>query len=200
MATANPTPDPTPEPTAEPTTAPSPVPTPVPTTEPAPVTSPTIASDLEDYPPGGLVTLTGAGWQPGEVVHITVNDNVGSSWTRSVDVTADAGGAIVDQFNLPNWFVAQYAVVAIGPASGTALTTFTDGSVRVRTVGAGANAATIDWTLFSAANCTGSVVQTGSTVATTGGNGADIGSGTSNSSVASNDGPADLGICVQLLV
>ena len=116
------TPEATPEPTAEPTaestpeatpeeTAPpaTPAPTAEPTAEPTPaepVAAPTIASDLDDYPPGGLVTLTGSNWQPGEVVHIFVNDDWGSSWNRHVDVIADANGNITDQFNLPNWFVA----------------------------------------------------------------------------------------------
>ena len=56
--------------------------------------------------------MTGTGWQPGESVHIYVNDDWGSSWSRHVDVTADASGAITDQFNLPNWFVAVYRVLA----------------------------------------------------------------------------------------
>ena len=75
---------------------------------------PSIKSDLEDYPPGGLVTLTGSNWQPGESVHIFVNDDFGSSWSRNVDVIADASGNITDQFNLPNWFVATYSVTATG--------------------------------------------------------------------------------------
>ena len=77
---------------SEPTTAPDDRPTsPTTTAEPsAPVAAPTIQSDLEDYPPGGLVTLTGANWQPGESVHIFVNDDFGSTWSRNVDVTADA--------------------------------------------------------------------------------------------------------------
>ena len=122
---AEPTPEATPEPTAEPTaestpeatpeeTAPpaTPAPTAEPTAEPTPAepaSPPTIASDLDDYPPGGLVTLTGSNWQPGEIVHIFVNDDWGSSWNRHVDVTADENGNINDQFNLPDWFVAQYS-------------------------------------------------------------------------------------------
>ncbi len=137
--TAEPTPEPTAEPTSEPTveptaeatpdpTAEAPLPTPdaiseptpAPTSEPSSPGTPTIKSDLEDYPPGGLVTLTGMGWQPGESVHIFVNDDWGSSWSRHLDVTADASGAITDQFNLPNWFVAVYRVLASGDASGSA--------------------------------------------------------------------------------
>ncbi len=152
--TAEPTPEPTaeatPEPTAEPPTS-TPDPSPEPTAEapprrrtqppsrrllprpnPRPAGTPTIKSDLEDYPPGGLVTLTGTGWQPGESVHIYVNDDWGSSWSRHVDVTADASGAITDQFNLPNWFVALYSVVATGAESGQALATFTDASLTVK--------------------------------------------------------------------
>jgi Bacterial Ig-like domain (group 3) len=161
--TAEPTPEPTAEPTPEPTaeppaatpdptpeeTTPTPhatsEPTPSPTSEPsAPAGTPTIKSDLEDYPPGGLVTLTGTGWQPGESVHIFVNDDWGSSWSRHVDVTADASGAITDQFNLPNWFVAEYSVTASGSMSGVATTTFTDARIVTTATLNGATTVTVD--------------------------------------------------------
>ena len=45
------------------------------TTAPAP----TIQSDKADYAPGELVTLTGSNWQPGESVHINVNDDQGQT-------------------------------------------------------------------------------------------------------------------------
>jgi hypothetical protein len=92
---------------------------------------PTIASDQADYPPGGLVTLTGEGWASGEAVHLTVNDDVGRTWQRDVDVTADGAGTVTDQFNLPDWFVATYSVVATGEVSGVARTAFTDGNVKL---------------------------------------------------------------------
>ena len=63
--------------------------------------APTIQSDKADYAPGELVTLTGRNWQPGESVNIKVNDTYGASWSRNVDVTADASGNITDSFNLP---------------------------------------------------------------------------------------------------
>jgi hypothetical protein len=88
--------------------------------------APTIQSDKADYAPGELVTLTGSNWQPGESVHINVNDDQGQTWSRNVDVTADASGNISDSFNLPDWFVAQYSVTATGAQSGTATTSFTD--------------------------------------------------------------------------
>jgi Bacterial Ig-like domain (group 3)/Immunoglobulin domain len=92
----------------------------------APPGPPTIASDLSDYPPGAVVTLTGTNWARGESVHINVNDSVGQTWARDVDVVADAAGTIHDSFNLPDWFVANYTVTARGALSGAATTTFTD--------------------------------------------------------------------------
>jgi hypothetical protein len=94
-------------------------------------TAPSIASDKEDYAPGELVTLTGAGWQPGESVHLTIDDEVGRTWQRQVDVTADDQGRVVDRFNLPDWFVASYTVLAEGQVSGSASSWFTDGNIKV---------------------------------------------------------------------
>jgi hypothetical protein len=93
--------------------------------------APTIQSDKADYRPGELVTLTGGNWQPGESVNIKVNDTYGASWSRNVDVTADASGNVTDSFNLPDWFVSDYDVTATGAQSGTATTTFTDGNAAV---------------------------------------------------------------------
>jgi hypothetical protein len=90
--------------------------------------SPTISSDKADYAPGELVTLTGSNWQPGESVHIVVNDTYGATWKHDVYVDADASGNITDQFNLPDSFVSDYDVTATG-SSGTATTSFTDGNV-----------------------------------------------------------------------
>ena len=85
-----------------------------------------MSSDKGDYAPGELVTLRGTNWHPGEAVHIHVNDDEGWTWERDSDVIADENGEIVDSFNLPNWFVATYAVVATGAASGTVTAAFTD--------------------------------------------------------------------------
>ncbi len=122
------------------------------TPTPPPAGPPTIASDLADYNPGATVTLTGSNWQPGESVHIFVNDNVGQTWSRNVDVTADTSGQISDQFQLPSFFVATYTVVATGATSGTATTTFTDASVSIT----GANTATVGDTKVYSASISGS--------------------------------------------
>ena len=89
---------------------------------------PTITSDKADYAPNDAVTLTGGGWQPGENVHIVVNDDGLQEpvWQHDATVVADADGNIVDQFDLPQWVVANYTVTATGEFSGTAYTTFTD--------------------------------------------------------------------------
>src|SRR4051794_611397 len=61
------------------------------------VLPPTITSDQADYAPGSPVMLSGANWAPGEIVRIDVNDTVGNSWERNVEVTADPLGEITDQ-------------------------------------------------------------------------------------------------------
>src|SRR5205814_633756 len=96
---------------------------------------PTIASDKADYGPGETVTLTGANWQPGESVHIVVNDDQGQTWKHEADVTGSGDGTIIDQFQLPNWFVAAYSVTATGADSGTATTSFTDANPALHVLG-----------------------------------------------------------------
>ena len=113
---------------------------------------PAISSDKPDYAPGELVTLRGSNWRAGETVTIDVNDNAGQTWRRTVDVTADADGNIVDSFNLPDWFVALYTVTATGPESGTAVTSFTDGNVKVASDSGRHFGYTV--TLYSSNNCT----------------------------------------------
>ena len=65
-------------------------------------TDPWISSELPDYAPGSTVNLLGGSWQPGEAVHINVNDSVGQTWVFNDEVTADSNGDISDSFSLPN--------------------------------------------------------------------------------------------------
>src|SRR6266581_4802200 len=92
-------------------------------------TGATITSDKQDYQPGATVTLTGAGWDSGEAVHIFVNDAVGNTWSlnSNPDPVADSSGSFTYSFSLPNTFIASYTATATGQTSGsTATTTFTD--------------------------------------------------------------------------
>jgi MBG domain/Bacterial Ig-like domain (group 3) len=116
--------------------------------------APTIQSDKADYGPGEFVTLTGSGWQPGESVNIVVNDDVGQTWNRNVNVIADPSGNISDSFNLPDWFVATYKVTATGAQSGVVTTTFTDSLVRFTTNLPGSDSTNIAWEVYNNTNCT----------------------------------------------
>ena len=137
-----------------------------------PSANPWIQSDQLDYAPGSTVTLTGGNWQPGESVHILVNDTNGHTWSHVADVTADDQGGLQDVFDLPMSFVSAYDVTATGAVSGPATTTFTDGNVNVKTSGVGV--ASVSWQLFNNANCSGSPASSGSITATNSGNGAGV--------------------------
>jgi hypothetical protein len=89
----------------------------------------TIQSNKADYAPGATVTLAGSNWQPGESIRIDVNDHQGKTWSRNVDVRADASGQIQVQFQLPEWLAGTYEVTAMGEQSGVATTSFTQGNV-----------------------------------------------------------------------
>ena len=89
----------------------------------------TIQSNKADNAPGATVALTGSNWQPGESIRIDVNDDQGKTWSRNVDVRADASGQIQVQFQLPEWLGGTYEVTAMGEQSGVATTSFTQGNV-----------------------------------------------------------------------
>jgi hypothetical protein len=96
----------------------------------AAATSPWIVSDLDDYPPGGLVTLTGGDWVPGQIVELLVEDDgiadaEQGEWQHVSTVTADDAGSFTYAFNIAPWFVADYTVVATGECA-KAETAFTD--------------------------------------------------------------------------
>ncbi|HEX4718186.1 MAG TPA: Ig-like domain repeat protein, partial [Thermoleophilaceae bacterium] len=94
--------------------------------------APTVASDKSDYQPGDSVVLSGGNWQPGESVHIVVNDdglNPEQPWRYESTIVADEQGGLSDTFQLPTWFVASYTVSATGDSGASAQTTFTDGNL-----------------------------------------------------------------------
>jgi hypothetical protein len=89
-------------------------------------TAPSIVSDKGDYNPGSIVTLSGANWGGAEGIHIIVNDDVGQAWKLEADVTSDAEGNFTYQFQLPDFFIADYNVTATGTSGQVATTSFTD--------------------------------------------------------------------------
>ena len=116
--------------------------------------TPTIWSGQADYDAGSTVTLWGAGWQPGEAVHVHVNDDQGQTWSYDADVTADDSGDMTVSFTLPDAFIATYGVTATGATSGTATTTFTDGNVGLHlTSPETASSMTVPFTRFSDTAC-----------------------------------------------
>jgi hypothetical protein len=113
------------------------------TSSSVPASTPTIVSDQNDYAPGSTVTLTGAGWLANESVHLFVNDQDGQTWSYDADLGADSSGAFVHQFQLPNWFVANYSVVATGFSGSSATTTFTDSQPTAVSVSAPTNVSVV---------------------------------------------------------
>ena len=106
-------------------------------TPPSPPTAgtPTLDSDEEEYAPGATVTLGGADWQPGDTVHLSVDDDADDAWDHAADVNVAADGTITDTFDLPDGLVAGFTATATDPANRTATATF-------ETVSAGFGAAT----------------------------------------------------------
>src|SRR5436190_23906443 len=96
------------------------------TASPPAVSGPSITTDRDVYSPGDTVKLSGAGWAPGERIHLFVNDNVGNTWSWSDDVTADLTGALTNNVVFPWSFVPTYIVRATGPPSGTVRSPFSD--------------------------------------------------------------------------
>ena len=98
-----------------------------------------VGTDQPDYAPGSTVTISGdnrdgAGYLPGEAVHVTVSGPNG--YAASCDATADATGAWSCQVTLPSGSdgIGDYSYTATGSTSGVSQTgTFTDGPVDTYT-------------------------------------------------------------------
>jgi hypothetical protein len=95
-----------------------------------PGTGATIETDLDDYLPGGAITVRGRGWAPNETVRLSMTESPDTHPDVSTDVQVDSTGAFV----LPFYEVQQsdlgvtFTLTATGLASGSvAVATFTDG-------------------------------------------------------------------------
>ena len=98
-------------------------------------------TDLQDYSPGDIVTIhgdnsDGAGYLPGETVHVDVSGPNG--YAASCEAVADENGAWSCQVTLwPDYMaVGTYSYAATGQTSGVSQSgTFTDGNLRFHETG-----------------------------------------------------------------
>ncbi|WP_395048814.1 hypothetical protein, partial [Flavobacterium sp.] len=102
----------------------------------------TVSTDLLDYPPGATAIITGAGFQPGEIVELHVEhadgDPLGIDPQYHVpwEVAADSNGGFTT-----SWFVptdgdalgAKFLLSAHGNMGSVAEWTFTDGTLTIST-------------------------------------------------------------------
>lgn len=155
---------------------------------------PAISTDQADYAPGSTVTLTGSGWAAGESVHVTVDDNDGQTWHYAADPTANDSGGFVEQFVLPDWFVANYTAKATDASGASATTTFTDSNIQVGAVNPdGRVAVSVLWTTFKRdGGCGGTTLNSGTVTTVTSGTGFTGTSGVGNNSSESLLTPATI--------
>ncbi|MBI2927593.1 MAG: HYR domain-containing protein, partial [Verrucomicrobia bacterium] len=91
------------------------------------ISLPTVTTDKDDYQPGDIVTITGSGWWPHEIVEIFIVESTGRShrWSTVADVL---GGICDATFAItPEHLGVAFELTATGVASGAeARTHFTD--------------------------------------------------------------------------
>jgi hypothetical protein len=90
----------------------------------------TITTDQLDYSPGSTVTVTGAGWQPGETVQLLIHEVPTVEPDLTLTAVADANGNIINTQFEPDLLDigTTFYLTATGLQSGLqAQTTFTDG-------------------------------------------------------------------------
>ena len=85
----------------------------------------TVETDLSDYAPGAIVTITGAGFQPGETVRLVLSEYVEEHAPRSWDIVADNQGGFTDKSFSPeqHHIGVLFRLSAVGMTSGNIATT-----------------------------------------------------------------------------
>jgi Kelch motif len=119
---------------------------------------PTVKTDQADYAPGSIVTITGAGWKPGETVTLSFVESPLDDTHPSLTAIADANGNISNNQFSPDIhdINIRFYLTAVGSQSGlVALNTFTDaaGDDTTTTVSCTPNPVTAG----SATTCTATV-------------------------------------------
>ena len=87
-----------------------------------------ISTDKMDYAPGETATITGRGFQAGEVVRLKIHEDPHTPQERGFDVTAEGDGSFSGEYLVMDYDLdMKFIVGARGLTSGlTAQTTFTD--------------------------------------------------------------------------
>src|SRR5216117_1107795 len=97
----------------------------------------TVKTDQADYAPGQVVTITGSGWQFGEVVSLVLHEDPAIDTHPTLTATADASGHILNNQFVPDVHDVgvRFYLTATGQTSGSvALGTFTDDNFSVGAV------------------------------------------------------------------
>src|SRR5213594_3996228 len=97
----------------------------------------TVKTDQADYAPGQVVTITGSGWQFGEVVSLVLHEDPAIDTHPTLTATADASGHIFNNQFAPDArdVGVRFYMTATGQTSGSvALATFTDDNFSVGAV------------------------------------------------------------------
>ena len=91
-------------------------------------TSASISTDKMDYAPGETATISGRGFQPGEIVRLKIHEDPHTPQERGFDATADADGNFSGEYLVQDYDLdMKFIVSARGLTSGwTAHTSFTD--------------------------------------------------------------------------
>jgi hypothetical protein len=95
-----------------------------------PVTGATIETNLDDYLPGGTISLVGRGWAPNEKVHLAMSETPDTHPDVSKDVQTDGSGAFSIEFYVvqASDLGATFTLTGTGETSGsTVAVVFTDG-------------------------------------------------------------------------
>ncbi len=89
----------------------------------------TVSSDKDDYKPGEVATIAGAGWQPGETVFVEFKEEPDYPDYHKYYPEADSAGNWVIKYDIEERHLwVKFIVTAIGQESGyRATTVFTDG-------------------------------------------------------------------------
>src|SRR5437867_8303291 len=97
----------------------------------------TVKTDQADYAPGQVVTITGSGWQLGEVVSLVLHEDPATDTHPTLTATADASGHIFNNEFAPDAHDVgvRFYLTATGQASGSvAQATFTDDNFAVSSI------------------------------------------------------------------